>query len=210
MSNFVDDINEQSKNFGGGVTGIFSFKELEPGTYPIRILNKPIVLATHFFGKGVPSVVCVGIDKGCVFHKEDENKRPSIRLVTYIIERSSKEIKLAELPLSLSYGIQDLQNDPDYAFEVFPMPYDIKVIHDPKNKDPKAKYRVGPPGKVEKITKKEGDELKELMDKMTPEDYVEKRKKKQMDKGKNEDIRDTDNYPTAEEEEIDPDDIPLG
>jgi hypothetical protein len=207
-NNFIDKINEEAKQYGGGGSSmLFSFKELGEGTYKVRVLCQPAILATHFFGPGQPSVVCVGIDKGCSFHKQDD-KKASIKLITYVIDRTNDEIKLAELPLSLSYGIQDLQNDPDYSFEEFPMPYDIKVIHDPKNQDPKAKYRMGAPGPKEDITEEEKAKLKELTEQMSPEDYVEKRKTKQIDKSPNSttDIRDTSQYPN---ENINPDDIPF-
>lgn len=206
MTNFMDDIKNESKQYGGGGDSSF-FKFEEDGVYQIRILSRPHVLATHFFGKGVPAVVCVGIDEGCEYHKEDD-KRPSIKLVTYVIDRRDGKVKLAELPLSLSYSIQDLQNDSDFAFEEFPMPYDVKITYDPKNDDPKAKYRLVASPKMTDVTEDERAELNGLMEKMTPEDYVEKRKAKQKDKGGEvkasgltKDIRDTDKYP---DEDVDP------
>lgn len=176
MANFMDDIKSEQKKYGGGGGSYFKFEKA--GVYKIRILNKPKVLATHFFGQGVPAITCVGIDEGCKYHKGDE-KKPSIKLVTYIIDRSDGAVKMAELPLSLSYSLNDLQEDEDFSFEEFPMPYDVKVTHDPDNDDPKAKYRlVGSPKKTP-LTEEEEKSLAEKMKKQTPEQYVEAKKKRQ-------------------------------
>ena len=179
MANFRDEINEEAKKYGGGVSS--DFYSFERGVNKIRILVQPKVIATHFFGEGVPAIVCIGINEDCKYHKEGD-KRPGIKLATYIIERKMGKIKLAELPLSISYAINDLQEDDDFAFSEFPMPYDVKITYDPDNADPKAKYRlVASPNKSD-ITDDERGELAGLMAKMSPEQYVEIRKAKQKAK----------------------------
>lgn len=179
--NFMDDIKQETQKYGGGAgsSDMFEFKK---GVNRMRILAQPKVLATHFFGKGVPSAVCIGIDEGCQFHGEN-HQRPSIKLVTYIIDRDDEDkIKLAELPLSISYSINDLQNDDDFRFDGFPMPFDVKITHDPDNQDPKAKYRlIGSPNSTE-LTEEQEKELADRLEKMSPEQYVEKRKEKQKSK----------------------------
>ena len=186
----VDDINAEAAQYGGGSSGDF-FKFEKKGVYKMRLLNRPKVLATHFFGKGVPAIICIGKDKGCTHHKEDD-KRPSIKLVTYIIRRwndeekaagKKEQVQLAELPLSLSYSIDDLQKDEDFRFEDYPIPFDIKVTYDPENPDPKAIYRLQPSPQKTNLTSEEQKSFDEHMKKMTPEQYVEKRKAKQMSKG---------------------------
>ena len=137
----------------------------------------PKVIAYHFPAEGRPDV-CVGIDEGCSHHKEDD-KRPTIRLCTYIIDRKDDKIKFAELPLSINYSLNDLQEDSDFAFSDFPMPYDVKITHDPKNADPKAKYRLVASPTREDISADEELSLGEAMKKMTPEQYVQTRKDKQ-------------------------------
>lgn len=202
MSNFMEEIKKESEKYGastGGSSDFFKFKE---GVNKMRILVQPQVLATHFFGKGVPAVVCIGVDEGCEYHKEDSD-RPGIKLVTYVIDREDEgKMKLAELPLSISYSMNDLQQDEDYEFETFPMPYDVKITHDPDNPDPKAKYRLQPSPKRTEVTKEEQDFLEEKMSKMTPEEYVEKRKEKQKSKQSETKI----DYP---EGTVDPADIPF-
>lgn len=200
---FLDEINKESKQYGGGGSSDY-FKFDKPGVYKIRILNQPKVVATHFFGKGNPSVVCVGIEEGCTHHGEGVD-RPSIKLATYVIDRNDGKVKMAELPLSISYSLNDLQEDEDFAFSEFPMPYDVKITYDPDNNDPKAKYRlVGSPSRVE-LTVDEEKALAEAMKKQTPEQYVEAKKGKKATNS-NEDTRTAPEYP---EGEINPDDIPF-
>jgi len=198
----MDDVKNESKKYGGGSDSNY-FKFEDKGVYRIRILNQPKVTATHFFGKGNPSIVCVGIEEGCEYHKESD-KKPSIKLATYVIDRKDGKIKMAELPLSISYSLNDLQEDADFAFSDFPMPYDVKITYDPDNDDPKAKYRLVASPKQEEVTIAEEKELAEKMKKQTPEQYVEAKKTKQKVKTP------TDIKPTQEDHpEINPDDIPF-
>lgn len=177
MTTLKDQINQEAEKYGAKSQSSEFFK-FEKGQNRIRILNQPAIIATHFFGAGQKAVVCVGVDEGCPHHKGEE-KKPSLKLATYIIDRKDGEVKLAELPLSVGYAINDLQEDEDFAFDDFPMPYDIKVISDPDNQDPKAKYRVQPSPKKEEMTTEEKEAFDKEMEKITPEAYVEKRKEKQ-------------------------------
>lgn len=204
---FMDDVRKESEKYGGGGGGKF-FQFDRAGVYQVRILVKPKVIATHFFGKGNPSVVCVGMDEGCAFHKESD-KKPSIKLATYVLNRAEEKVKvqMAELPLSISYAINDLQEDSDFAFSEFPMPYDVKIKYDPDNDDPKAKYRLQPSPKHAPITDEEQAALDEAMKHETPEQFVEKKKAKQKEKGGDQKSSGSGiEYP---KEEINPDDIPF-
>lgn len=201
----MEDIKQESKKYGSGDSNYFKFEE--KGVYRIRILNQPKVVATHFFGKGNPSVVCVGIDEGCQYHKETD-KKPSIKLCTYVIDRKDGKVKMAELPLSISYSINDNQQDQDFAFEEFPMPYDVKITYDPDNDDPKAKYRLLPSPQREPLTDEEAAALETKMAKQTPEQYVEHKKDKQK-KAKEAPPRGGDTEIEYPKDDINPDDIPF-
>lgn len=176
---FMEDIKNQSQKYGanaGGGGGYFQFKK---GTNRIRILAQPEVIAFHFFGQGNKPAICIGTDEGCPYHTEDYQK-PTIKLATYILDRDDNDqIKLAELPLSLSYALNDLQQDSDFQFDDFPIPYDVKVTHDPDNDDPKAKYRLTPAPTREELPTEVQEGLDMKMKEMTPADYVEIRKNKQ-------------------------------
>lgn len=178
-----DDINAEAKKYGGGGTNS-DFFQFEKGVNKMRILVQPKVIAFHFFGKGEKPDVCVGIDEGCPHHKETD-KKPSIKLATYIIDRKDDKVKLAELPLSISYSLNDLQEDSDFAFKDFPMPYDVKITSDPDNTDPKAKYRLVASPKQVELTDEEETALSEALKKMTPEQYVQVRKDKQVSQRNN-------------------------
>lgn len=221
----LSDLDAEAKKYGGN-TGSGKF-DLKKGPNILRVLTFPEIIATHFFGKGNPSVVCVGIEGGCPFHGEKaprddkgKEKAPSLKLAVYIIDRVDGKVKLAELPLSVRYGIQDAQNTPGFEFADFPMPYDIQVFSDPDNKDTKAKYRATALPKFAELTEEEQKAFDENMTRMTPEQYVEKRKDKVRGAGvgaamggTSEDTRsapatgrDEIEYPA---EDIDPNDIPF-
>jgi len=208
----MDDIQTESKRYGGS-GGRGDFFQFEKGENRLRILAQPKVIALHFSASGVKPEVCIGIDEGCPHHVPDEKtkevKKPSIKLATYILDRKDDKVKLAELPLSISYALNDLQKDSEYAFEGFPMPYDVKIISDPENPDPKAKYRLVAGRAQTDLTKEQMDELQAAMDKMTPEQYVERRKEKQKGNAEFEGKPEAEKkieYPT---DDINPEDIPF-
>ncbi len=192
-----DDIQKDAEQYGAQSSESSDFFKFEKGVNKIRILNKPTILAMHFFGKGEKAVVCIGIQEGCPHHKEDDQKA-SIKLVTYVIDRNDGKIKLAELPLSIGYTLNNYMEDEDYAFDEFPAPYDVKITHDPDNSDPKSKYVLIPSPNKTELTEEERKEFDEIMGKMTPEQYVEKRKDKFRAPKET-------TYP----ERMDPDDIPF-
>lgn len=222
----LSDLDAEAKKYGGN-TGSDKF-DLKKGPNILRVLTFPEIIATHFFGKGSPSVVCVGIEQGCQFHgagapkdeKTGKEKAPSLKLAVYIIDRVDGKVKLAELPLSVRYGIQDAQNTPGFEFADFPMPYDIQVLSDPDNKDPKAKYRTTALPKFADLTEEEQKSFDESMARMTPAQYVEKRKDKVKGTGvgaamggTSEDTRSMPGMPEDKiqypSENIDPNDIPF-
>jgi len=51
----------------------------------------------------------------------------SPKFMTYVLDRKDNRIKLATLPYVIGTTIAKYETDEDYKFEVFPMPYDIKV-----------------------------------------------------------------------------------
>jgi len=178
---FMDDIKDKSQKYGANAGGGGSYFQFKKGLNKIRILAQPEVIAFHFFGQGNKPAVCVGVDENCPYHTENDSK-PVIKLATYILDRDDEDkIKIAELPLSLSYALSDLQNDVDFQFDEFPMPYDVKITHDPDNDDPKAKYRLQPAPNREELSTEVQEGLDLKMKEMTPADYVEIRKSKQVD-----------------------------
>lgn len=186
MTSQKDIMNQANEQYGtGGSGGFFTFEK--NGTYRLRVLTLCYPLATHFLGKGVKPAVCYGIDKGCPYHGESapkddkgEEKKPSVKFVGYVIDRRDGKVKLGELPYSVINAINDLQEDEEYAFDDFPMPYDIKVTVD-KDASPANMYKtLGSPNRSE-LTEEEEQGLTDAMKKRTPEVYVEQRKEKARD-----------------------------
>lgn len=200
-----DILDEATKEYGGSRGGIFQFKK--SGTYILRILTKPVALATHFFGAGQKSCTCFGKDRGCPFHTE-KDKDPSVKFVTYLINRADGKITLGEIPWSVLNLIGDWEKDEDYSFDGYPMPYNIKVIVDKENADPKQIYKALPSPKRGDLTPEEQAELATLLEKQTPEQYVQKRKDAALaahaSDGLNQEV--DDGYPT---ENRNPEDIPF-
>lgn len=223
-----DEINNENKQHGaeGGSKGYLNF---ETGKYRLRVLVKPKAIYTHFFGKGQSPVVCVGTDQGCPFHGEDapvddkgNEKKPSGKFTTYVVDRADGLIKMVDLPMSVIMRLADFQEDEDYAYDNnnYPMPYDIKITVDLDNNDPKQKYKTEASPSREPVTSAEIDVLNEKMARMTPEQHVEK--KKAVQKEKNGPYKPSapiergqqkveNNLPDIEypEEMINPDDIPF-
>lgn len=160
----------------------FKFQE---GDNRIRVLSEGAVVATHFFGKGVPASVCYGISKGCPFHDEkapkDEKGQPknaSIRYRCYVLDRVDEQIKQVDLPYSVVQKISALQEDPEWAFE-FPMPYNIKVTYKP-DESPTNMYSVIGSPKREELRDEIGSKLADLLSSANPVKLVQDQKDRQM------------------------------
>lgn len=125
---------------------------------------------------------------------EEGDSNISIKGVCWVLQDGT--IKLAKLPYTVVKAIRSLQNDPDYAFEEFPMPRVIKV--NAKGAGTKeVGYSVIPSPNVTNIGP---GILKSLAERPSPEEMVEKMKGKVSSRKS-----DTTNYPS---EDITPDDIP--
>lgn len=175
-----EQMREDNETYGGSANSDF-FKFEKTGIYRLRILTPFKALATHFFGKGVPSSVCYGELSGCPFHGTD---KASVKYMTYVIDRIDGKVKMAEIPWSVVSAIGDLEQDEDFGFKDFPMPYDIKVTADKENTDPKQIYKTLGSPKVVPLTVEEDNALIAKTSKMTIESYVESRKQKQLEKHK--------------------------
>lgn len=183
------ELMEQAKTEHGvgGSTDYLQFDK--SGEYRIRQLTAAYPMASHFFGPGVKAKVCYGADKGCPYHgdgapideKTGEEKKASVKFVCYVLDRRDGKIKLAELPFAVIKVVTDLQEDPDYAFEDFPCPYDLKITFNKETKAPNDKYKTLPAPKIEPITAEEASALAEKLKTSHPEQYVERRKQKQRD-----------------------------
>lgn len=102
----------------------------------------------------------------------DNDRSASIKGICWVLHDG--KIKQAKLPYTVVKAVRDLQNDPDYAFESFPMPRYINI----KTKNAKTKeveYSIIPAPRETDVPQAV---LEELAKKPTPEECVEKIKAK--------------------------------
>jgi hypothetical protein len=218
-------------NIGSG-SGYYNIEE---GNENIaRVLTEGQVFAKHYLGKGVISPICYGQDKGCPIMDEDSgthSTKLSIKYALYVIDKKDNEVKLATFPYSVMKGIAGLQENPDYKFDLFPMPYDIRITYK-REESPANMYKVDAIPKLMPVNEENRKKLDEKLAEITPEDFVQKMKDKQIkthqesgiwlspeqleknakewNKNINKENKETEpvtHYPTAEEEGISAEDI---
>lgn len=177
---------EEENDFGkkqGGADLFFKFLE---GENRIRILSKGEVIGQHFLGKGTRPSTCYGVTKGCPLHEEnyfgDEPKefpKVSIKYQVYLLDRADGAIKVADLPYTVIKKIAEFQEDEDYKFDTFPMPYDIKVTYKP-NESAGNMYSVIASPKREEITAEVSSALKSQEEKYPISEAIQKKKDAQI------------------------------
>ena len=111
MTNFMQRFNEIKSSMDTAGGDWFKFKE---GDNKLRIICEPAKLQKKFIrGIAYPN---------CGFEHET-----TIKFLTYVYDYSDNKIKLFKLSYGVMNQIVDFMIDPEYAFEQFPMPYDITV-----------------------------------------------------------------------------------
>jgi hypothetical protein len=199
------------------------------GIHRVRLLTFPSVLVQHY-SKGGYIGVCIGKGDNCPGCMKDEQIKQqkeqdpegtkdlrhtrNIKHLAWVVDygainRVEKDpqhfeevCKLAPIPHTVIKEIQKLQDDPEYAFGDFPMPYDVTIERD--DNEQITKYSVRPARQNAELPQKVQDKLKDLT---PPEEIVEKmkdKKRKELGEGTKQP-----EYPTTESEEIKPEDIPF-
>lgn len=184
--------------------------KIEEGDNRIRILTPLMVYPQHYNPAGYKGI-CLGKDAGCPGCANDE--KPSIKWLCWVIDRKDGEVKLAKLPHAVAKQLQAYQNDPEYAFSEAPMPYDVTIKA--KNAGTTDVEYNTVAGRTSEPVPEET--MEELLKKTTPEDVKARAKEKKLKElglaqpeppveaydptGKD--------YPTAESEGINPDNIPF-
>lgn len=174
--NWVDEQQkkiDESKN-----DGYFNIVE---GDNRIQLLTHAAPLPLHWTGKSYEPA-------------SEGEQNVSIKGVCWVLHDS--KIKQAKLPYTVVKAVRELMEDPDYAFDSFPMPRLINIKA--KNAGTKeVEYTVIPAPKETDVSK---EVLDELAKKATPEEIIEKIKGNTVAQNNPVD------YP---EEEIDPSQIPF-
>lgn len=193
---FDETLEKESNKYSSG--GNY-FKINEGNENVIRILSKGEAYASHYingkfrtlYGRenGDPIRDEVDYDSGkpgrviVPINKEGKIPKPSIRLVVYIIDRADNQVKVAELPYSVSKQITALQQNPDYAFDDVPMPYDIRITYK-KDAPPTEKYRVEVKPNGADLTQEQNLEFAKKFSEYSPEKVVQNKKDRQIDDDK--------------------------
>lgn len=89
--------------------GWFKFKE---GKNSIRILSEPMVIYEDYV-------------KGICF--TDCGFKGNIKYMAYVIDNVDLGIKKMKIPYGIFQYIADLEDDEDWQFQGFPMPYDLNI-----------------------------------------------------------------------------------
>lgn len=125
----MNNVLEEAEKEWGASGGKNEWFKIVEGANIIRILTPLVAYASHFkagacLGKEL-CPICIANSK-----EPDESKhnKVSVKFLCHVL--NGNDIKIAQLPYSIAKAIQTLQNDPDYAFNEVPMPYNIKIMAD--------------------------------------------------------------------------------
>lgn len=212
MSSFADKIKQQQEEAqkeGIATSNTGDWYKLQENDNVIRVLEEPEMIFEKFK---------VGI---CY---TDCGYEGTPKFLTYVLDRKDGKIKLAKLPYKIGTTIATYQEDDDYAFDGFPMDYDIKV-HAKNAGTTDVIYTMTPRPKRERIDSETAAALLKL--KRIPEIIAKMKENKKNEhiadgtwdanQKRKQDIqagieeakanaRGSQDYP---EEEINPDDIPF-
>lgn len=186
MNNINKQLESDMSDFGKKQGGADLFYKFQAGENRVRVLTKGEVLGQHFFGKGIRPTVCYGVSKGCPFHQENnltntakEFPNVSIKYSVYLLDRVDNSIKVADLPYTVIKKIGELQEDADYSFDSFPMPYDLKITYKP-DESASNMYSIIASPKREDISAELTEQLKEKMEKYPIDAQIQKKKDAQI------------------------------
>lgn len=139
----------------------FKFKE---GDNTIRILTEPVIFFEKF-----KTGICY---TNCGY-------QGTAKYLTWIYDRQDGKVKLAKIPYSIAEVLATYEKDEDYAFDGFPMPYDIKI--NAKGAGTKeVVYTVLP----KKAVAMADEVMHEVSKENTCEEIINKMKEKQIEKHK--------------------------
>lgn len=143
---FEDQFEKQTAEHGIGVGGSEGFWKPVEGANKIRIVAEPeLTVSRYKFG------VCYEGAEYCKKENLGPKENLSYKWLTWIIDRTMDKQYLYSMPFSVTKMITSLKTNEEYAFEDFPMPYDITL--NVKNAGTKeVEYSVVPSRKETPLT----------------------------------------------------------
>lgn len=152
----------ESSEFNGGGSNWFKFKE---GRNSIRVLTEP-----EPFFEDFKRGVCY---TGCGY-------QGSAKTLAWVIDNGDGRLKLMRIPYTISKLIASWQTDEDWAFESFPMPFDINI--DATGAGTKeVDYKVTPRPKKSEVS---AEVIDAVMKENTCAEIIESLKAKNIEKHK--------------------------
>lgn len=175
MTNFSfnQTVKQAEKEYGLGAGEYFKVKD---GDNRIRILSQAVA------------------------HQSDYKGKKSVKFVAWVIDRRDGNVKPYFMPVTITRTLASFQDDPDWAFESVPMPYDINIKASNAGTT-EVKYDVVPSPKQTAIS---SEEFAALEDKLPIEEFVKKLAEKE-----NQNTPQSEPVESNEQLEINVEDIPF-
>jgi hypothetical protein len=204
---FDEEIEEAEQETSSGSGGWIA---LQVGDNLLRILSEPKKFKQRF-GHGICYEGAEYCDEKLIAEenkeREKEGKDPirlSVKFLTWAWDYSYESLKLFSMPFSVAKQLSEFKReDPEqgYGFSGWPIPYDINIKNTGKGGD---RYTVVPAKNSQEISE---EVIGQLEMENTPEEVIESMEAKaRRTGGKSEEPVE---HPTAEDEDINPDDIPF-
>jgi hypothetical protein len=153
---------EEAKKEGIASQGGGDWFKLVEGDNVIRILTEPEMFFEKFK---------VGI---CY---TDCGYEGTAKFMAFVLDKKDGKVKLAKLPYTVGSTIAEYEQDEDYNFEGFPMPYNVKIKAVGAGTK-EVKYTVTPSPKREDVA---AEVLTELKKRKPVSEIIKKMKEKQKD-----------------------------
>lgn len=129
------------------------FYELKVGASRVRVLTRFERVNSLFQGVYPNSKYVGKVDDDYI---PKENEKVNVQGWAWIIDRATGELKIAQFGRAILTSITALKNNPDYAFEDFPMPYDITINNTGEGAN---RYSITPARQNSDVTEEEMTKL---------------------------------------------------
>ena len=160
------DYKEVGQKYGIGG----DWMDLKEGDNKIRIVSEFKDYGSHFMGKGIPSLVCIG-KEDCQACKKEDN--PKVQFLGWVLDRADGEVKLLRAGYQIFSLLGQLAESEEYGFDVIPK-YDITI--NKTGEGLQTKYNVLPGREEKDLTNEESEKVMEKI--KDPDEIIEAMKAK--------------------------------
>lgn len=133
--------------------------KLEEGDNKVRIVELNYAdYGSHYLPSKKKSYACIGKEKGCPLCEKGD--KPSVRYITWVIDRMDGQFKRMEFGYSIAKQLETFANNDDYGIDESGFPYDITINRKGSGLD--TEYTVLPSRKDSPLTEEEKEKIDEL------------------------------------------------